>query len=192
MRLKLLASAALIGSSTIVGINQPAEAQGTNFICASWRGVPTTIAQTTTGDIPVIRWVSNTFDEYDPITRCRIVSGEFQQAYNKGTLNYLTTGRKNGQNIVCVAQYEGGACDQQLFTLKTDSNPGQILVRLMAIRDRSAGPLNQSSDRIYVNMEEYLSSSTPIDSSYLENASVEPNIEPSAPVPNKTPSGNVW
>lgn len=136
----------------------PATAGNSKFFCGSWEGVPTTLASTKKGSVPVIRWVSDAFSGsgFDPQTRCEIVSQKFQESHEAGTLKYLTTGRKNGQNIVCVAKEEKGACSGQLFTLKPGSNPGQTLQQLMDVRDRAGGPLNESTARVYIGMDEFL------------------------------------
>lgn len=132
----------------------------TKFVCGTWEGVPSTIAKTAKGDVPLIRWVSDHFNSagFDSQKRCQIVSKKFQQYYNDGSLKYLTTGRKNGNNIVCVAPSENAPCKGQLFTLKPGSNPGETLKQLMAIRSQASGakPINESSDRVYISIDSYL------------------------------------
>lgn len=158
MRLRLLFPSIAIAFSQAIINNSPVIASGPKFYCGSWDGVPATIAKTKNGEVPVIRWVSQHFADsgFDTQKRCEIVSAKFQEYHKAGTLKYLTTGRSNGQNIVCVAQEENGACSGQLFTLRPGSNPGHTLTRLMSIRYLNSGPLNESSERIYINMNDYL------------------------------------
>lgn len=145
------------------------------FVCGQSNGAPTTIAQTNQGDVPVIRWTSDRFRDagYSEERRCLEVSARFQQYFRNGQLNYLTTGIMNNQQVVCVADREGGNCTGLLFTLKRGSNPNQVLKSLLAVRVRASGPLNESTSRVYIDMSEY-----------LKQASVEsqPNSQSDSPV----------
>jgi len=53
-------------------ITQPSAAKTTKFFCGSSNGVPVTVARTSRGDIPVIRWLSTYFSatNYAPVRRC--------------------------------------------------------------------------------------------------------------------------
>ena len=87
---------------------------------------------------------------WSPEARCQEVSKRFESYHRDGTLNFLTTGRMNRQSVVCVAQSQGGPCSGLLFTLKPGSNPGQTLQKLLDVRHRATGPLNESaSARLY-------------------------------------------
>jgi hypothetical protein len=93
------------------------------------------------GDVIIIRWASSYFKEsgFDPQRRCQEVSARFQQYREQGKLQYITTGRKNGSNIVCVTEADQSPClndkDQgQLWTLKPESNPNEVLAALKSIR----------------------------------------------------------
>ncbi|MGF1539953.1 MAG: COP23 domain-containing protein [Pleurocapsa sp.] len=170
MNLKWFASTLSVSlASLLSAINSvnPQEIQQTKFLCGSWRDIPMTVAQTPHGNIPIIYWVSDWVNHPNsnltPQSRCKIVSDNFQQAYNRGELQYITTGVKNEQNIVCVAQYENGPCVSQLFTLKPGSDPAESVRQLMNIGDNyassSEGPLYQSgngSKRLYINFEDFL------------------------------------
>jgi hypothetical protein len=158
MKLYLPYSISIVSIVGILITSDPSYARETQFFCDSWEGSPATIARTPSGEVPVIRWIDDSWgSEYTPQKRCELVSEKFQKYHSEGTLKYMTTGIENGQKVVCVAQTEGGSCKgRSLFTLKPDANPGQTLEKLMNVRNRSSGPLNQSSDRIYINMDEYL------------------------------------
>lgn len=138
--------------------NNFVRAQGTTFECSTINGVPTTIARTSQKQVAVIRWVSDFGSErgFTPQKRCQLVSARFQEYYTQGKLNFLTTGRKNGQNIICIAETQGGNCTGQLFTLKPEANPGETLKNLLNIRTGAGGPLNETNDRVYIDMNQYL------------------------------------
>ena len=146
-------------------------AQTTKFVCGSWRDIPTTVAQTSQGNVPIIFWVSDWVNDpssnLTPQNRCETVSQNFQQAYDRGELKYITTGKKNDQDIVCVAKSDGGVCESQLFTLKPGSNPTESLKQLMNISNNYASgdgkpPLVQSTGDdssprpIYIEFDDFL------------------------------------
>ena len=179
---KLLRSIAIAGSIAFAfgAIGTYASAEKTTlqtraFVCGRSNGAPATIAQTDLGQIPVIRWTSDRFRDagYTPERRCLEVSARFQQYFYNRQLNYLTTGIMSNQQVVCVADREGGDCTGLLFTLKRGSDPSQVLKSLLAVRVRASGPLNESTSRVYIDMSEY-----------LKQASVEnkPNSQSDSPV----------
>jgi len=191
----LLTVSALTLATTLIG-GKPADAQvqpGTKFVCGNWEGVPTTIANTPTGTIPVIRWVSDYFEDsgYTPQKRCEIVSEKFQKYYVNGTLNFLTTGLENGYDIVCVAQNDRGPCIGQLFTLKPGSNPSQTLQDLMAVRIQAGGPLNESRGRVYIDMNKYLQEAA-ASASNSTNPPAQSESSPSSDPSTEKPPGPVW
>jgi Circadian oscillating protein COP23 len=163
----------------------PARADDVKFTCGMHQGVPATLAQTTRGNIPVIRWVSDAFGgEYPPQYRCQVVSPKFQQYYKEGKLNYLTTGVANNQPIVCGTNEKGGPCTGVLFTLKHGSDPWLTLTRLMDVRAQAGPPLNESaSSSSTSNPEQYIDMNE-----YLNTASAtEPNVSESAPPSSDAP-----
>lgn len=179
---KLSRSIALAGSIAIavsaIGTYASAQTafQTRAFVCARSNGAPATLAQTNRGDVPVILWTSDRFRDagYSPERRCLEVSARFQQYFRNGKLNYLTTGIMNNQQVVCVADRDGGDCTGLLFTLKRGSEPSQVLKNLLAVRVRASSvPLNESTSRVYIDMSEY-----------LKQAAVEnlPNSQSDSPV----------
>jgi hypothetical protein len=161
------------------------------FYCGRSRNTPATMAKTSRGPVPVIRWVSTIGEDYTPENRCKIVSGKFQQFYTDGTLNYLTTGTVNQLPVICAAQSENGPCTGVLFTLKPNSDPGQTLKRLLSIRNRAPGAvLNESDARIYVNVADFLDKApTETEQSSVDEA---PSITPRKK-PTSAPSSNtIW
>lgn len=141
------------------------------FYCGQSKNVPTTMAQTSRGPVSVIRWVSTLGEEYTPESRCKIVSEKFQTFYQDGTLNYLTTGVVNQQNVICAAQVENGSCVGVLFTLKPNSDPGRTLERLLSVRDRAPNAvLNEGAPRVYISLKDFLETApVETDQSALEN-----------------------
>jgi len=168
------------------------------FYCGrSSKNIPTTMAKTSRGPVPVIHWVSTIGESYTPENRCKIVSEKFQQFYTDGTLNYLTTGTVNQLPVICAAKSENGPCTGVLFTLKPNSDPGRTLQRLLSIRDRAPGAvLNESDARIYVNMADFLDKApteTETTSSVGEATSTPKQSEPTQNQPISSPSGNkIW
>lgn len=157
-------TAAIAGAAAIVPVSATHASPGARFTCLTKQGVPATVALTSRGPVPVIVWKTTLGGTYTPQVRCDIVSKRFQQYYENGTLNFLTTGRKNRLPVVCVAQYKNGPCAQDLFTLKPGANPGRTLRQLMAVRTGSAGPLNESAAREYIDIKNLLETA-PVDNS---------------------------
>jgi hypothetical protein len=182
-----------------LALNVPAQAQARRFICAKVNGVYTTIAKTPKGDRPVVRWRANDFQEagWTPDRRCREVSAKFQEYFVKGTLKYLTTGRVRGQNVICTATRKGGPCAGLLMTVRPGQNPNQTLQNLLTIRANAAGPLNETSDRLYIDVNDFLGDEF-VDQQPERSSAVtpEPTLNPaSSPQPTQgksTQSGDLW
>ena len=68
----------------------------------------------------------------------------------------LTSGRINGMPVICAAMARGAGCanDGLLYTLKPGQNAGETLRKLLLVRVKSVGPLTETSQRLYVSMEE--------------------------------------
>lgn len=159
--------------ATIV-TSELANAATSGFTCGkTLDGFPATIAQTSRGNVPVIRWVSNYFSQsgYSPLTRCQMVSRRFEIYFRRGALNYLTTGWMNRQPVVCVANSLGSGCASNLpfkgllFTLKSTTEPGKTLKNLLQVQQNSGSPLDESSSlpavidfkgNTYINVNEFL------------------------------------
>lgn len=144
--------------SAIASTSQSGSAETTNtyFCGTSNGGVPTTFARGATGKrLPIVRWFSTLGSKYTPKVRCQEVSTRFQAAYEKGLLNYMTTGIMAGQQVVCASSQYGGSCSHLLFTLKPGQNASEAIQALFDIGAQARGPLVQSEDaspQIYVDM----------------------------------------
>lgn len=160
---KLASSIFTLLSVTI--ITQPSFAESTTFFCGTNNGIPATIARTPRGEVPMILWNSSNLGELGdtPQKRCEEVSHKFQTYYNTGKLKYITTERRNGQVVACVAQEENGPCgDEPLFTLSLDeTTPRASLQRIFRIRVTSAAPINEMGSRIYISLDKYLNGEYP-------------------------------
>ena len=173
MKFKWLAIALSLGFVVALKVTTPINAQEseeTEFVCGSWRDIPSTIARTPRGDFVLIQWATDWVENssqdsnLDPQSRCETVSQNFQKAYDEETLQYITTGFENNQNIICVAKSEQGVCESQLFTLKPGSDPDESLAQLMRLSNNEAAggddPLMQSSgSRVYYKFTDLLNKS---------------------------------
>jgi hypothetical protein len=193
--------AMLVGTPTLITpVVAQSEAPGGKFFCGQNRGAPATMANSSQGPVPVIRYVSTigADDEYTPELRCQIISQRFQKFYTEGSLKFLTTGKINQQPVICVTPTNRASCSGSdrdlLITLKPSSDPAQTLRNLMAVRVGSAfGPLEESKNaQIYLNMDVYLNQAP----AAANAVSIPPEtpqpppetdkINPSQPTPNLT------
>lgn len=136
------------------------------FSCGSVNGIPTTIANTSKGDLAFISWHSRNFTGFFPQKRCEIITTKLEKGYRSG-LQYLTTGiQQYGEPVICMTSTIKGNCEEVLLTLKSNSDPAEELQALLDIRTSttSSQPLYQSSSspRVYINLEEYLNTAPPI------------------------------
>jgi hypothetical protein len=194
----ILISALAATTWTASTLRDAGQAQTTQFICTRINGVYITLAKRTNGnDRPVIRWVSNDFEQkgYTTEKRCQEVSNRFQTYHVSGDLNYLTTGKMNGQPVICTTSQRYGTCDKLLFTVRPGVNPQHTLRQLLAVRVKSTvGALNESTagpaveEQIYVDMKEVLNGpegeSLPASS---PNLSTVPVLPPDLAQPTVTP-----
>ena len=155
MQLRLFASilaASGIALSGITTISQRSNAQTNTYFCdKSKDGVPTTFARTAAGDkIQIIRWERKRIvGNLTPQERCQKVSSKFQKASEAGVLNYLTTGVKNHQKVLCAAQrYGETSCYFDLYTIveKDDNTVNKVIENLQELGFGVGGPVIQSSD----------------------------------------------
>ncbi|AFZ02623.1 COP23 domain-containing protein [Calothrix sp. PCC 6303] len=148
-------TASMVSLSAIAAVNLPSSAQSKTYFCESDNGVWTTFAKNFNNEkIPVITWVKKLGD-YTPKARCQAVSSRFQTAYERGILNYLTSGISRGQAVICAASQYGGPCTQLLFTLKSHEDASSVLQHLGDIGYKARGPILQSEDassQVYIDM----------------------------------------
>jgi hypothetical protein len=193
-------------AGTLVTIPVKAEPGSPKFYCGKSQNVPTTLAKTHRGPVPIIRWQSTAFGgSYPPEVRCQTVSARFQSYYEDDSLNFLSAAYLNKQPVICAVPYKGAPC-KVLFTLKPGSDPKRTLQQLLSIRDRTTNiVLNESflpgADAGYVDMNDFLNTA-PVDTeSGTPDATPSPTqseTQPSQAPPASTPdesgsnSGNIW
>jgi len=155
-------------------VPQAAYSQDKPFFCGTSYNerigtrVPTTIARTARGPIPLAQWTSEwaTDSGYNPTRRCQEVTDRFNQSYASGVLRYIRTGLVNNLPVICTASVRGGMCPSStvLITLKKGSDSEAVLKQLLSLRRKVAGkPLEFNSDlysykdeSAYVNVEVFL------------------------------------
>ena len=155
------------------------------FVCSVANGAPSTSAVKADGaQVPVIRWTSSAFEAagWSPERRCEAVSKRFDSFYRQGRLTYITTGRMNSLPVICTAQTNGGPCDGLLYTLKPGQNATATLKSLLEIRVKARGPLNETTERMYVSLNELLSTAearaTGTGSSFRTSPASRPSSNP--------------
>lgn len=121
---------------------------------------PATAVVTADGrQVPVIRWTSGVFSDagWSQQRRCEEVSARFDGFLKQGRLAFITTGLMNGLPVICTAASRGGGCDGLLYTLKPGQDPTATLRSLLVLRVKASGPLNETSSRLYVSIDDLLS-----------------------------------
>jgi hypothetical protein len=130
---------------------------------ASGQKIPATLAwiPEKQGNVAIIGWKSQFFAKlgWNAPQRCHDVTAKFQDAYDKGHLQYLTTGLLNAYPVVCAIVKKEEVCDNtnQLFTLKPDDEPFQVLQQLMDLLTGKASDIlyQSSGGRDYIPMPEF-------------------------------------
>ena len=146
-----------LGSIQLSDARAGAAARG--FVCGVSNGAPSTNAvKADGGQVPVIRWTSTTFEAsgWSQERRCKEVSSRFDSYLKQGRLAFITTGRMNGLPVICTAATNGGACDGLLYTLKPGQNATATLRDLYEIRVKARAPLNETTSRLYISIDELI------------------------------------
>lgn len=136
------------------------------FICkASYdqqtsQSLPTTFVWYQGQKRALIRWEKQLGGK-TPLERCTAITKRFQEAYDNGSLSFLTNGTLNNQSVICTAKQYGGNCVTLLMTLRPQDNSLEILDSLAnALSGRGVGPVRHSSatpQRYYeINFQEAL------------------------------------
>jgi hypothetical protein len=196
--------AATVLSTT--ALSQLSMAQSVSFTCAvDNTNTPTTYAQTPEGAAEVFKWKSTYFPPpYTPMQRCQEITQRMNNYQGRGMLNYLVSGRVNGEPVICA----GTRCDPSgsnlLLTLRRDQNPQQVLREIDANRQGAAGPsmqlaggskrssssasaLTQNSDgSVTLNMNQYLNSAPKTPMRLPGNSQpTAPSLTPTNPSPSR-------
>lgn len=153
--LTVLAGVIAIGSLAVSA--KPSQSQSTSgFMCDASSGSPATVYQNRQGVREVwINWVSDYFRDsgYDPMTRCREVSGRLETYRQNKQLKYVTVGYMNGQRVICTASKLNGRCDGLIYTLKPGQDSIRTLYQFMGLGEGQAGAstLSESGDMPYID-----------------------------------------
>jgi hypothetical protein len=150
-------------SATLTLAQPQPPVETTSFFCGTVEEIPATMARTPNGEMPMVIWDKNAIKdpEINPQQQCEEVSTRFQTYYDNGTLNYITSGIMNGQLVACVAEGENEPCSGILFPLSGSSNPRGMLQRMFRIRVASAGPIAETTERLYISFDKYLNGEYP-------------------------------
>jgi hypothetical protein len=147
-----------LGSGFLIS-SSASQAKIKKYVCSGIEGVPTTHAITVDGElIPVIRWTNRLIDisGWSRERRCEEVSRRMDALNRQGRLKYFTHGRINGRSVICTALGDGLGCDALLLTLKPWQDARSFIQRLRLL-DRKVGPLEETNARLYVSIDELLS-----------------------------------
>ena len=137
---------------------KPSQSQSASgFTCDASSGSPATVYQNRQGAREVwINWVSGYFTEsgYDPMTRCREVSGRLESYRQNKQLKFVTVGYMNGQRVICTASQVNGRCENLIYTLKPGQDAVKTLYQFMGLREGQAGvsSLSESGDMPYIDV----------------------------------------
>lgn len=108
----------------------------------------------------IINWKHQGFKQWTPAKRCEVVSAKFQELQKSGQLQFLATGVSNGSPVICAVKSPEETCNSsnQLFTLRSNSDAGQVLERMGNIFvGASSQPIVQSTkERKFLNMAIFL------------------------------------
>ena len=161
----LLTLAVMMGNQTTA---QSANAQSkTKFVCGSDQGRPATLAILPDGgQAPVIRYSSGAFEQagFSDQKRCEEISARFQYFNDLRENDFMTTGKINGQNVICVTRSEGGDCSRDLkaegllITVRPNIDPRVTLQELIDVRVQAGSALEENEGRLYVNTQCLISS----------------------------------
>ena len=148
-----------VAFSAILIPSNPAHSQGSTFACDSSTGVPATIVQSPQhGTVRIIEWKTTEFgSDFDPQTRCNIVSEKFRAYAQAGTLKYFTTGSVDRIPVICAVASENAPCnaDSMLYTLKKGADADATLKQLLDVRSgASREALNETGSRLYIDFEQ--------------------------------------
>ncbi|MEA5542989.1 COP23 domain-containing protein [Limnoraphis robusta Tam1] len=161
------------------------------FACIQSNGGYATVARTASGETTLITWNNRSFGpQYTPSERCQQVTGRLQSyvSTNGNDISnlLLTTGRVNGQAVICVVNNGQLGCNNSnvLVTLsgQNAADPGQALAQFLN-RSRgniSGSPLQERQGKQVIPLGNAVNGSFSSSRSILENAGLQVvNCDPS-------------
>lgn len=130
------------------------------FTCETIQnGIPTTYMSAVTGKkIELISWQKEGLGNYSKQERCQIVTQRFQEAYQDGSLAYMTDGFMGGQKVICGTSSQGGSCEKLLLTLRPEDNAKEVIESFFTAGSYSSSPVIQSNGqpRYYYSFNELM------------------------------------
>jgi hypothetical protein len=100
----------------------------------------------------VVRWVK-AMGSTTPQENCNKVSSRLQEAYDNGSLNFVTNGSMNGHAVICTAREYKGNCDTLILTLRPNDKSLEVLEGFKeALTGRSMcgiGPRSSTTQNYY-------------------------------------------
>lgn len=140
---------------------QPSNAESkARFACGTDQGVPATLAILPDGtQATIIRYVSGAFNDagFSDQKRCEEISARFQSYNEQREIDFMTVGKINRENVICVTRKEGGDCSRDLksegllITVRPGVNPRTTLAQLIDVRLQAGSALSETEERPYVN-----------------------------------------
>ncbi|MEL6606090.1 MAG: COP23 domain-containing protein [Cyanobacteria bacterium J06614_10] len=129
------------------------------FACERSNGALTTSAHTEGISVPIVHWDTDAIAiENTPAADCEASTQRFQAAYEDGTFSHITTGRMDGQLVVCATVGEGERCLNRLLNLAQTQRPRVALQQVLRIRlPVAGGPISDTDCNVYVGLSRYLS-----------------------------------
>jgi hypothetical protein len=97
------------------------------FLCQIVNGVPTTMVDNSYRVLPFIQWKNgDSTGKLSATEQCKIVSSRLQEAQTKGILNYITSGQRNGNKMICGSRTKGN-CEFELFSVDPSVDPNSLI-----------------------------------------------------------------
>jgi len=146
----------------VLSLSTPSEASLDNtYYCAQLNGNWNTFVNTPRGRVKLVSWEESFAGNWTPRNRCVEISKRFQGFLDDGSLKYIRTGQVNNLPVLCVAEIKGGDCPSQnvLITLKSDTDPENVLLRLLDFRRSVSGQtivLSENDAGFYADKEFYV------------------------------------
>jgi hypothetical protein len=160
-------------------MNQSSMEQNNKYFCAFLNSTPTTFVRTPRGNISMIRWVSYSTPDWQPVRRCQEVSARFQRFYDNDTLKSIGTGTVSNLPVLCAVRYSGDSCnnDNLLLTPPPGTDRQEALNKLLDLRALAAGrTIDMSGGKLatYVNGESYVNLEELLQIAPVEEGNIEP------------------
>jgi len=160
MKTLILCTSLLIALPLVSAFPAHAEKPKVNFYCSTSIKQLRTVAKTKTREINLVIWSSEAFDKsgYSPERRCKIVSDRLQSFAESGSLRYLTTGKINSQNVICVTKFKSKNClpNGLVLTLEPGDDPNKVLETLFSSAFKVSGgkALLRTGSRLILDLDQ--------------------------------------